>query len=67
VALLGAFAARSLGALPDELLYQALNAVGSLGILVVAAKKRAWQPATVNAVWCVVSVWCAVAASSVRP
>ena len=56
--LLGAYAARSLGELPDERVYQGLNAIGSLGILLVSTRKRAWQPAAVNFVWLVVSSWC---------
>ncbi|MBI5432071.1 MAG: hypothetical protein HZA52_04495 [Planctomycetes bacterium] len=57
---LGAYVARSLGNLPDELVYQGMNAIGSLGILIVASKKRAWQPAVLNLIWLVISAWCAL-------
>lgn len=55
---LGAYVARSLGHLPDEFVYQSLNAIGSLGILIVASKKRAWQPAALNLIWLLISAWC---------
>jgi len=47
----------SFGALsPRSILYQMLNVVGSVGILYISFKKRAYQPAILNVIWVIVAL-----------
>lgn len=55
IAIVGAYAMVSFGTLDsNSLTYQLLNLTGSLGIVILSAQKQAYQPAVLNAVWCVI-------------
>jgi len=36
--------------------YQILNGTGAVGIVLISLKKKAYQPATLNAIWTVIAV-----------
>ena len=55
--LLLAFALSSFSIIqPTSLIYQLLNLVGAIGIIVVSIKKQNYQPATVNVIWLLVAL-----------
>lgn len=61
VAILGAYAAHSLGRLDLDRpgharLYQALNATGALGIVAVSVQHANWQPAVLNGAWTLIAL-----------
>lgn len=41
---------------PSSLLYQILNVIGSIGILYISFKKKAYQPAVLNVIWVIVAL-----------
>ena len=41
---------------PSSILYQALNVIGSIGILYISFKKKAYQPAVLNVIWVIVAL-----------
>lgn len=43
--------------LPDSLLYQSLNLIGSFGIVFISFKKKAKQPMILNVVWMGVAIF----------
>lgn len=53
-AIIGAYALLSSGVIAQGILYQALNLTGGIGIVVVSAAKRAYQPMILNIVWSVI-------------
>lgn len=56
VAILIAYAAVSFGWLsPHSLVYQILNGTGAFGIVYISLKRKAYQPAALNAVWFVIA------------
>ncbi len=56
-AILGAYALLSFGMVDARnLAYQLLNASGALGIIIVSAKKRAYQPVVLNVVWLLIAL-----------
>lgn len=57
VAIMGAYALNSFGMLgATNLWYQVLNGTGAVGIVLISLKKKAYQPATLNAIWTVIAV-----------
>lgn len=46
----------------SSIVYQVMNAVGAIGILSVSIKKKAYQPAVVNAIWLIVALFAIVKA-----
>ena len=57
VALIGAYALNSFGLLPaGGITYQMLNVTGAIGIVYISMKKRAYQPAALNAIWTVIGI-----------
>lgn len=57
VAIMGAYASNSFGVLDaTNLWYQVLNGTGAVGIVLISLKKRAYQPAALNAIWTVIAV-----------
>lgn len=55
VAIVGAYALLSFSVIAsDSIAYQALNIVGSLGIVTEALTKRDYQPAVLNIIWLLV-------------
>ena len=36
--------------------YQILNGTGAVGIVLISLKKKAYQPATLNAIWTVIAI-----------
>ncbi|HLG25902.1 MAG TPA: hypothetical protein VI588_03915 [Candidatus Gracilibacteria bacterium] len=56
VAIVGAYALLSFGVFAaDSLIYQLLNATGAVGVTYISYKKRAYQPAALNAIWTVIA------------
>lgn len=55
--ILGAYFAVSGGfLLPTDFLYQMMNLVGSLGIIIVALQRKDYQPLVLNIIWvCIAS------------
>lgn len=57
VAIVGAYALNTFGVIEaDSLPYQLLNLTGAIGIVVISLQKKAYQPATLNAIWSVVAI-----------
>lgn len=57
-AILAAYAFVSLSILqPTDLWYQILNGTGALGIISASLKRRAYQPAVLNAVWATIALF----------
>jgi len=44
------------GVRADSAIYQALNFTGAVGIAIISLKKKAYQPATLNAVWAIIGL-----------
>lgn len=42
--------------LPSDAVYQILNGLGAMGIVVVSVVKRAYQPAALNLAWTAIAV-----------
>jgi hypothetical protein len=58
IAIVGAYFLVSTGFIAsNSLIYQALNASGSLGIVFVSYKKRAFQPAVLNVIWLLIALY----------
>ncbi|HPN14950.1 MAG TPA: hypothetical protein PLF71_02435 [bacterium] len=56
VVIVGAFALVSLELLaPTSLWYLILNLTGSLGIVFISFKKKAFQPGVLNAIWALIT------------
>jgi len=56
-AIVTAYALLSFGYIaPTEILYQFLNAIGSLGLVLVSLYKRTYQPGILNLIWIIVAV-----------
>jgi len=56
VVIVGAFALVSLELLaPTSLWYLILNLTGSLGIVYISFKKKAFQPGVLNAIWALIT------------
>lgn len=56
-AIMGAYASNSFGMLDaTNIWYQILNGTGAVGIVLISIKKKAYQPATLNAIWTVIAV-----------
>lgn len=56
VAIVGAYALNSFGLLDaTNVWYQLLNGTGAVGIVLISLKKKAYQPATLNAIWTVIA------------
>ncbi len=56
-AIVAAYALSSFGWLhPADAAYQMLNITGAFGIIIVSLKKRAYQPALLNAAWLTIAV-----------
>ena len=56
IAIVGAYAAVSFSVLsPGSLVYQILNGTGAIGIVLVSLRKRAYQPAALNAIWTIIA------------
>lgn len=57
VAILGAYTLNIFSVLTaDSLLYQSLNALGAIGIIVDARSKRDYQPVVLNIVWLIIAL-----------
>lgn len=57
VALIGAYALNSFGVLAATgIAYQVLNVTGAIGIVYISIRKRAYQPAALNAIWTVIGI-----------
>jgi hypothetical protein len=41
---------------PTSIIYQLMNLIGSVGILIVSAKKRNYQPVLTNIVWLTIAL-----------
>lgn len=58
VAIISAYALNSFGVLKiNDFAYQFLNLTGAIGIILISAKKKAWQPATLNTIWAVIAAF----------
>jgi hypothetical protein len=56
-AIMGAYASNSFGMLDaTNIWYQILNGTGAVGIVLISIKKKAYQPATLNAIWTVIAI-----------
>jgi hypothetical protein len=56
--LLAAFALYSFGLIKGtSIWYEALNLVGSIGIVIVSFHKKAWPPGVLNVVWALVAAY----------
>jgi hypothetical protein len=57
LAILGAYAFTSLGLMqPRDISYSILNVTGAAGVAAVAWRRRTYQPAVLNTVWCVIGL-----------
>ncbi len=45
-----------LGVRSDSATYQILNVTGAIGIAIISYKKKAYQPATLNAIWAIIGL-----------
>lgn len=57
VAIVGAYALNSFNIIgSNSLLYQILNLTGAIGIVALSLSKKAYQPATLNAIWTIIAL-----------
>ncbi len=57
IAIVSAYALISFSVIQStDFAYQALNASGALGIVIVSFNKRAYQPGVLNVIWLVIAV-----------
>jgi len=55
--ILFAYALGSFGILsPATIFYQVLNVIGSLGIMYISLKKKAYQPSVLNIIWAAIAL-----------
>lgn len=57
VAIVGGYALNSFNIIgSNSLLYQILNLTGAIGIVALSLSKKAYQPATLNAIWTIIAL-----------
>ena len=56
LAIVGAYFSLSHGLLEEGVAYHMLNLTGALGVGAVCWWKRAWQPMSLEVVWCLIAI-----------
>lgn len=57
VAIVGGYALNSFNIIgSNSLTYQILNLTGAIGIVALSLSKKAYQPATLNAIWTIIAL-----------